>query len=178
MDTPEDADYFRLYFPESTHTIIEARTGSLWPIDAELLDAQGREISANVYPLTARAILGRTVFRFRHGFRDSGRLRPGHVLPEGDHSAETAPRPVTYTIYAYEDEEYTEYTEECEAKSRALNDPQINDPLYACQWHLESPDYTSINVESAWAEGVKGEGVTVAVVDDGWTRPTWTSERT
>ena len=167
MDTPEDADYFRLYFPESTHTIIEARTGSLWPINAELLDAQGREISANVYRLTAIAVSGRIIYRFWHGFRILDDFGPGTYYLRVTTPAELAPRPVTYTIYAYEDEEYTEYTEECEAKSRALNDPQINDPLYACQWHLESSDYTSIDVESAWAEGVKGEGVTVAVVDDG-----------
>ena len=154
MDTAEDADYFRLYFPESTHAIIEARTGrtgSLAPITAELLDAQGREISANVYPL----ILG---LRFWHGFRILDDFGPGTYYLKVTTPVELWPRPATYTIYAYEDEEYTEYTEECEAKSRALNDPQINDPLYACQWHLESPDYTNIDVESAWAEGAMGEG--------------------
>ena len=163
MDTAEDADYFRLYFPESTHAIIEARTGrtgSLAPITAELLDAQGREISANVYPL----ILG---LRFWHGFKILDDFGPGTYYLKVTTPVELWPRPATYTIYAYEDEEYTEYTEECEARSRALNDPQINDPLYACQWHLNGPDYTNIGVESAWAEGAMGEGVTVAVVDDG-----------
>ena len=162
IDTAEDADYFRLYFPESTHAIIEARTTNLAPISADLLDAQGREISANVHHLTVRF-----VFRFRHGFRILDDFGPGTYYLRVTTPAELAPRPVPYTIYAYEDEEYTEYTEECEAKTRALNDPQINDPLYACQWHLESPDYTNIDVESAWAEGARGEGVTVAVVDDG-----------
>ena len=48
-----------------------------------------------------------------------------------------------------------------------LNDPQINDPLYACQWHLSSPEWQDINVGSVWEDGVKGEGINVAVVDDG-----------
>ena len=72
IDTPDDADYFRLYFPESTHAIIEARTANLAPISAHLLDAQGREISANVYPLIVR--FG---FRFRHGFRILDDFGPG-----------------------------------------------------------------------------------------------------
>ena len=162
IDTPEDADYFRLYFPESTHAIIEARTGNLAPISADLLDAQGREISANVYPLIVR--LG---VQFRHGFRILDDFGPGTYYLRVTTPDNLAPRPVTYTIYAYEDTEYTDYIEECEASTRALNDPQVRDPLYSCQWHLESPDYVNIDVESAWAEGVKGEGVTVAVVDDG-----------
>ena len=162
IDTPEDADYFRLYFPESTHAIIEARTGNLAPISADLLDAQGREISANVYPLIVR--LG---VQFRHGFRILDDFGPGTYYLRVTTPDNLAPRPVTYTIHAYEDTEYTDYIEECEASTRALNDPQVRDPLYSCQWHLESPDYVNIDVESAWAEGVKGEGVTVAVVDDG-----------
>ena len=162
IDTPDDADYFRLYFPESTHAIIEARTANLAPINADLLDAQGREISANVYRLIVRFGV-----RFWHGFRILDDFGPGTYYLRVTTPDDLAPRPVTYTIYAYEDDEYTEYTEECEAKTRALNEPQISDPLYACQWHLDSPDYANIDIESAWAEGARGEGVTVAVVDDG-----------
>ena len=123
IDTAEDADYFRLYFPESTHAIIEARTTNLAPISADLLDAQGREISANVHHLTVRF-----VFRFRHGFRILDDFGPGTYYLRVTTPAELAPRPVPYTIYAYEDEEYTEYTEECEAKTRALNDPADQRP--------------------------------------------------
>ena len=45
--------------------------------------------------------------------------------------------------------------------------PSISDPLYACQWHLESSEYVDINVESAWDAGSLGEGVNVALVDEG-----------
>ena len=43
----------------------------------------------------------------------------------------------------------------------------INDPLYACQWHLNSSDSAGmdINVESVWAGDITGAGVNVAVVD-------------
>ena len=41
------------------------------------------------------------------------------------------------------------------------------DPLYACQWHLESADYWDVNAETAWDQGAKGEGVNIAVVDSG-----------
>ena len=162
IDTSDDADYFRLYFPKSTHAIIEARTANLAPISADLLDAQGREISANVYPLIVRFGL-----RFRHGFRILDDFGPGTYYFRVTTPDDLAPRPVPYTIYAFEDTEYTDYIEDCEARTRALNDPQIRDPLYACQWHLDSRDYVNIDVESAWAEGVRGDGVNVAVVDDG-----------
>ena len=44
---------------------------------------------------------------------------------------------------------------------------QASDPLYGCQWHLNNRDGEDINVEPVWADGFKGEGVNVAVVDDG-----------
>ena len=53
-DTAGDTDYFRLDFTEPTHLIIEARSSNLTPIGAALIDAEGREISANIYTLAAR----------------------------------------------------------------------------------------------------------------------------
>ena len=77
--------------------------------------------------------------------------------------------PVPYTIHAYEDTDYTNFIDGCEAATASLNDPQINDSLYGCQWHLRNQEQggEDINVEAVWAEGVNGEGVNVAVVDDG-----------
>ncbi|KAL6040850.1 Proprotein convertase subtilisin/kexin type 7 [Balamuthia mandrillaris] len=40
------------------------------------------------------------------------------------------------------------------------------DPLYAQQWHLHGTGQ-NLNVEKVWQSGVRGEGVTVAIVDDG-----------
>ncbi|TIB70057.1 hypothetical protein E3P77_00013 [Wallemia ichthyophaga] len=45
----------------------------------------------------------------------------------------------------------------------------INDPIFADQWHLvndKKPEH-SINVAPVWQQGIKGQGVRVAVVDDG-----------
>ena len=81
--------------------------------------------------------------------------------------AGVASHPVPYTIHAFEDTVYTEFIEDCEARTRALDNPQISDPLYSCQWHLNSRGSGHVNVEAAWAQGVTGEGVNVAVVDDG-----------
>ena len=63
--------------------------------------------------------------------------------------------------------QYTDYIDECEADTLLLNNPLISDPLYACQWHLDSQHEGNVNVESVWEEDIKGEGVNVAVVDDG-----------
>ena len=62
---------------------------------------------------------------------------------------------------------HTDFIDECEADTLLLNNPLISDPLYACQWHLDSQHEGNVNVESVWEEDIKGEGVNVAVVDDG-----------
>ena len=72
-----------------------------------------------------------------------------------------------YAILAIEDTDYTDFIEECEASTRSLNDPQIVDSLYGCQWHLDSSNERDINVEPVWADGNMGQGVNVAVVDNG-----------
>lgn len=47
------------------------------------------------------------------------------------------------------------------------------DPYYTDQWHLHNTGQTlgspgeDLNVEAAWAQGITGQGVVVAVVDDG-----------
>eukprot|EP01118_Nematostelium_gracile_P016473 TRINITY_DN682_c0_g1_i1.p1 TRINITY_DN682_c0_g1~~TRINITY_DN682_c0_g1_i1.p1 ORF type:complete len:574 (-),score=145.82 TRINITY_DN682_c0_g1_i1:630-2351(-) len=43
------------------------------------------------------------------------------------------------------------------------------DPLYGEQWHLHpsEPNAPYIDIEGAWEQGITGEGVTIAIVDDG-----------
>ena len=72
-----------------------------------------------------------------------------------------------YTIHAFEESSYPDFLENCQAATSSLNNPQINDSLYGCQWHLRNQTGEDINVEPVWAEGIKGEGVNIAVVDDG-----------
>lgn len=93
----------------------------------------------------------------------------------------------TYTIQALYDANYTGFVHFCTANTSRLA-PWVGDDLYACQWHLEdqatgreehdAPDDQDINVEAVWVDttlangiiergGIKGQGINVAVVDDG-----------
>ena len=93
----------------------------------------------------------------------------------------------TYTIQALYDRNYASFIYGCTADTSELA-PWVDDDLYACQWHLEdraegreeddAPEDQDINVEAVWAdtsladgatirEGIKGQGINVAVVDDG-----------
>ena len=74
--------------------------------------------------------------------------------------------PVPYTIHAYEDAEYTTFIDDCTTATASLNNPEIDDPLYGCEWHLNNREGQDINVEAVWTEGIDGEGVNIAVVDD------------
>ena len=175
VDTAGDADYFRLDLTQSQSLVIYAINPVIFdssddllpvaPIDATVLDARLREISTNVYPRNLR-VSGSLV---RYGFSIRDDFGPGaHYVkvttPEGVTS-----HPVPYTIHAYEDTGYTAFIEECEAETRALNNPRINDPLYGCQWHLNNraEEGVDINVESVWQEGNRGAGINIAIVDDG-----------
>ena len=185
IDTLEDADYYKLEFTESKHVTIEAVTADISLIDASLLDADGNEISANHRLIRLR---GFGSF-FPIGFTIEENFEPGtyylkvvnplapdpdETEPEETESEESEPeepplsfRPAPYAIFFLEDTEYSEFLEDCDSQADALNDPEIGDPLNACQWHLRHPEWQDINIGSVWADGIKGEGVNVAIVDDG-----------
>ena len=176
IDTLDDTDYFKLDFTEAQHVIIDARSSDISPLDAVLLDADGEEISSNFVLLRLRG-LGSV---FPLGFDIEEDFEPGTYYlkvtspfaPEPDEEEEVDEEPLPfrsnpYAVFFLEDTEYAELLDDCETQSGALNDPQINDPLYSCQWHLSSPVRQDINIGTVWADGVKGEGVNVAVVDDG-----------
>ena len=70
IDASGDTDYFKLDITSPTHLIIEAVNVNLTPISADLLDAEGNEVSANIYRLF--------LLRVWSGFRlldDFGRAR-------------------------------------------------------------------------------------------------------
>ena len=163
IDAASDAGYFRLDLTESTSLIINARTGISAPIDGVVLDTGGTEISVNVYPVPK--LVHPTDDRV--GFRIEDAFGPGTYYIRVTTPVGTTSHPAPYTIHVFEDTDYTAFIEECGAKTRSLNDSEISDPLYGCQWHLNNLDGEDINVESVWAEGNKGEGINVAVVDDG-----------
>ena len=177
IDTAENADFFRMDFPESTDMEIQAintfrihpvddedfAVSAVAPLSVEVLDSEGAEVSVNVYEINA-TIEGD---RQPAGFIIRDDLGPGAYYFRVTTQAGVTSHPVPYTIYAFQDIEYTEYIEDCEAGTRSLNKPEIEDPLYSCQWHLNSRGAGHVNVEAAWAQGVTGQGVNVAVVDDG-----------
>ena len=174
IDTASDADYFRLVLTESRNLVIYAIGLLLYdgngylpiePLDGVVLDGSGAEISVNVLPQEFR-------YRFkvyRWGFRIEDHFDTGAYYIKVTAPASDTTYPMPYTIHAYEDSDYTNFIDGCEAATVLLNDPQINDPLYGCQWHLRNQEQggEDINVEPVWAEGINGEGVNIAVVDDG-----------
>ena len=93
---------------------------------------------------------------------DSGTYYIRVAAPAG-----TSSHPVPYTIHVIEDTDYIRFLEVCRAGTQSLNDPEISDPLYACQWHLTNPGGEDVNVEGVWREGNRGEGVNIAIVDNG-----------
>ena len=168
-----DADYFRLVLAESRNLVIYAIGLRLYdgsgylpidPLDGVVLDGSGAEISVNALPQEFR-------YRFkvyRWGFRIEDDFDAGVYYIKVTTPADVS-FPVPYTIHAYEDTDYANFIEGCEAATAALNNPQTNDSLYGCQWHLRNQEQggEDINVEPVWAEGINGEGVNIAVVDDG-----------
>ena len=176
INTSSDVDYFKLDITEPMHLIIQARSGNRESIDGDIVDAEGEEVRLNFRSSGLISFF----FRVQDGFKISNTFEPGvyyiRVTPFEDESIfddllldvpEPISRSIPYAIHAYEDDEYTEFIEDCESTTRLLNNPDITDPLYGCQWHLSAANDRDINVESAWADGHMGEGVGVAVVDDG-----------
>jgi kexin len=53
--------------------------------------------------------------------------------------------------------------------SELARDLEISDPLFPVQWHLLNPVQLGhdVNVTGLWREGILGENITVAIVDDG-----------
>ena len=175
IDTASDADYFRLDLAESRNLVIYAQGLALIdgnsgnflpfePLDGPVFDNSGAEISVNVLPQEFR-------YRFevyRWGFRVGDAFDAGVYYIKVTTPADVS-FPVPYTIHAYEDTDYGNFIDDCEAATAALNKPEISDPLYGCQWHLRNQEQggEDINVETVWAEGINGEGINIAVVDDG-----------
>ena len=160
IDTASDDDYFRIDLAANTNLIIYAvgvilYDGSeflpLAPIEGEVLDATNNEVPVNVSA-------GPISFTIRDDF-GPGTYYIRVTTPSGVDS-----HPVPYTIHALQDTDYTEFINNCESASRPSH---IDDPLYGCQWHLNNALGEDINVEPVWSDGFKGEGINIAVVDDG-----------
>jgi len=178
VDTADGVDFFRLDFTEKKHVIIDARTSNILPLEMALLDADGDELTANLSPIALRGVgalfpIGIDMFEdFEPGTYYLKVTSPGapslfDFLPIGEEEEGPPVKAVPYAIFFEEDLEYTEMLANCAADTVALDDPDISDPLYSCQWHLNSSQWQDIDVQSVWEQGIRGEGINVAVVDDG-----------
>ena len=167
VDTASDADYFRLLLAESTNLVVDTKGLDLWnpdgavpvaPLGFAVFDNGGAEISVNVH---AEMLDGD-----RYGFRIEDEFEAGTYYVKVTTPSGVSSHPVPYTIHAYEDTVYTAFIDDCTTATASLNNREFDDPLYGCQWHINNADGEDINVEAVWAEGVNGEGVNIAVVDD------------
>ena len=154
IDFTGDHDYFRLDLATSTHLYLNVRGVQGERVFGETVDVGDRIVPANTY-------------RRPDGFAVRDHFGPGAHYIRVFKLFRVGSNPVPYTIHAFEDAGYPAFLEDCQAKTDALNDPQIGDSLYGCQWHLRNQSGEDINVEPVWAEGITGEGINIALVDDG-----------
>lgn len=77
----------------------------------------------------------------------------------------------TQESHLYARSAYVLWSQQQTARQRSKRGQIPTDPLYPSQWHLhtsdKSPKGIHLNVENAWKLGSTGQGVTVAIVDDG-----------
>lgn len=162
IDPSGQGDYFRLDFTENTNIFLYGRSVSGAFIKGEVLDRQGNTVGVNEDVL----------------FRDDGFIirdtfAPGTYYVKVTTPPGAASLPVLYTIHAFKDAGYNAFVTGCTAGTAGLTTPGLTltagDDLYTCQWHLKNheDEGEDINVEPVWAKGITGQGVNVAVVDDG-----------
>ncbi len=174
ISSRNEGHYFRLAFTESTDLVVYAKNPILFqyedlqntwsrlpiePLTVQVFNSEGEEISINVNP---EPRVGQA-----DGFEIRDDFGPGTYYVKISAPTDVTSYPVPYTIHAFEDVRYGDMIDECEADTRLLNDPLIRDSLYSCQWHFQDSQEQGINVESVWADDIKGRGVNIAVVDDG-----------
>ena len=161
IDRGGDSDYFSLTVNRATHVAVQVVSDEV-------------ETSGTLYNTSRRQT---ATFSSEtdyvpggYGFILYAHLSAGtsYVKVNADDSRETG----GYTIRAVEDTPYVNFLNNCSSISTSYTDP-----LYGCQWYLKNTGQNSgraagtsgedINVEEVWAGGNLGEGIYVAMVDDG-----------
>ena len=150
INSESDTDYFRLDLEEKTNVFLYARSSTLTTMMGDVLDSNGEEISVNIWPIYFQYPIFSDGFLIQDDF-DAGTY---YIRVAADSS-------VDYVLHARNDSSYDAFIDGCHAATE--------DPLYSCQWHLHNleDEDEDINVEPAWADGINGMGINVAVVDDG-----------
>ena len=150
LTSASDADYFKLVLTDAKDLAIMAFSD----VNAVMLNSDGTEIPVNMEIGAGGS--NRIIDDFA-----SGTYYVKITAPDASSSS-----PVHYALYAYEDTGYGTWVDGCADDTDDLGST-INDPLYACQWHLNSRDSADmdINVEAVWADSITGAGINVVVVD-------------
>ena len=156
-----DADYFSITVDETTYVQIwAAPNDSGTDVDAQLLDDSETAVDADY------------ANNFDSNFANVFSFGIAHQLDAGTYYVKVTGSGSStgrYTIIALEDLAFSKVAEDCKDISRG----GIADTWYGCQWHLQddglfgSGSTGDINVEGVWSGGNLGEGIHVAVVDDG-----------
>ena len=155
ISSTTDEDYFSITVSKPTYVRIwTARNNGNVDTDGELLNNNGNPVQNLDYFQDFSGTIG---FGIEH------KLETGtyYVKVTGDGSTGK------YTIRASEDIIYQRFVDVCSGKTSSLQDK-----FAGCQWHLKNTgQFTGgagqdINVDTVWPD-YKGEGITVAVVDDG-----------
>ena len=158
ISSGSDRDFFSLTMAEDTYVYILAVSfGNALALTPVVQDSMGTELSLHVIPHSTWRGHGYSEISFSvWGLLEAGTY---HIRVSGSTGAyliDTLPSP------------YNDVIEECTALTTSQSDP-----LYGCQWHLKNTGQfgtgagQDINVESVWADGNKGEGINIAIVDDG-----------
>ena len=158
ITSSSDHDYFSLALDEDLYVFIYAVTfGSRQALTPTVFDDQGTEVSLHLVPHASWNEHGLGAFSFSlWGKLDAGTYHIRIAGSTGSYLLDPLPSP------------YNRQLEEC----TAIATPQ-SDPWYGCQWHLNNTGQfpggalEDINVESVWSGGNMGEGVNIAIVDDG-----------
>ena len=141
IDMASDSDYFRFVLAETKNLVVYALSSGVLdethgllfrePLHGTVLDNTGAEIPVNVHDEGI-------------GFSIMDDFSPGAYYVKVTAPASGTTYPVPYTIHAYEDTDYTDFIEGCEAATVSLNNPQISDSLYGCQWHLRNHEHDGV----------------------------------
>ena len=158
LTASDDVDYFSITVDEPTYVRIwTSKNPDDVDTDGVLLDENGDPVP-NVDFAHDFSILA--------GFGIEHRLSAGTYYVKVTGDGDTG----KYTIRASEDVLYQRFVDRC---SVIIGTSGIDDDFYGCQWHLDNDSQfglspgQDINVEGVWNGGNLGEGITVAVVDDG-----------
>ena len=169
-----DTDYFSITLSETTHVIVwAAHKYGPYPVDSggdyrepidvdgTLLDSSGSLVTANLREKRLRQPLG---FYLRDTLVAGTHYLKVVVSSPRSNYERTGP----YVIWAEEDTSYGDFLDDCTDITTSYSDP-----LFGCQWHLDNTGQgqgtsgEDINVTDVWAGGNMGEGIVVAVLDDG-----------